>query len=373
MKIGIEEEFITIDSSNLFYTPAAPKILLSMLAKNGIYLSKSSLETPLGRHRFPKSFRELENGFTIVEIKTSPHRDIDSLKEEIIFHRKNLIDAASDNDISILPVGIHPFFSQDLCGIENCAALHIHVGDIKKKCYFNILKYVPHLIALTANSPFVRGKFLAMCSRALYSPSIGIPRNFYERTSDLIINNCLNTIELRACDTQIFPDDVIGAAAVIECLALLSESEKISRSKYETQRKNAIYFGKEKLDTNVLFNKISSSAEELGLTDYVTHFFTRMTGAEWQCRCLQKYNFSTLIESLCDSMKTGNYKIKSSKNMPESQVGISNNLYYLIPYLPIMAVNIIKKIRQDDAVNTTTLFGRHPEKIESELLFDNIE
>jgi hypothetical protein len=357
MLIGVEEEFIIVSTSNFFYTPAAPKVLLSMLFKDRRYLSKSSLETPLASGKIPKTKKDFIRGFSIIETKTSPHKDIDSLKEEIIFHRHNLIDHVKDNNLALLPTGIHPFFSPEKCGIENCASLHIHV-DKDKKHFLNILRYIPHIIALTANSPFVDGKFLAMCSRALFSPSIGTPNNFYERNSDLIINRFLNTIELRVCDTQILPEDVIGIVATIECIAKLDSKKRIEKMEYVAQRKNAIYKGKKEIDIHSLFEEIRNIAEELSLNDYVDNFFKRKTGAEWQCKCSNEYGFSTLLTSLWTSMKKESYTIKKSNNNINAKIEEGKNILYLLPYSPFLLYSILKKIRQDDAVYTTDLFGQ---------------
>ena len=369
MLIGVEEEFILVSASNFFYTPSAPKVLLGLLFKDRKYLSKSSLETPLTGGKIPKRKSDFVRGFSIVETKTSPHKDIDSLKEEINFHRNNLIETVEDHNLALLPIGIHPFFSLKTSGIENCAALHLHI-DKDKKYYFNILEYIPHIIALTANSPFVDGNFLAMCSRALYSPSIGVPNNFYERNSDLIINNSLNTVELRVCDTQILPEDVIGLVATLECIAKLDDTKKIAKSWYITQRKNAIYNGKNGIDISGLFDKIRDIAEELSLTNYVHDFFTRKTGAEWQCECLNDYGFSTLLTSLWESLKKGRYNIKKSDDSIDTEIKETKNIWYLFPYSPFLIFNILKKIRQDDAIHTTDLFGRNPRKIIGESLYE---
>ena len=366
MLIGIEEEFILVSASNFFYTPSAPKVLLSMLFKDRRYLAKSSLETPLTGGKVPKTKKDFVRGFSIVETKTSPQKDIDSLREEIIFHRKNLIDVVEDQNLALLPIGIHPFFSLKTSGIENCAALHIHI-DKDKKHYFNILRYIPQIIALTANSPFVDGNFLAMCSRALYSPSIGVPNNFYERNSDLIINNSLNTVELRVCDTQILSEDVIGLVATLECIAKLDNTKKIEKSLYVTLRKNAMYNGKKGIDTPSFLEDIRSISEELSLSDPIKNFFTKKTGAEWQYECVNTYGFATLLTSLWASMKKEKYVIEKSHNEVNTEIKNARNIWYLLPYSPFLIYNILKKIRQDDSVHATDLFGRLDNKTEHDL------
>ena len=113
MRFGVEEEFIIVNKSNYFHTPAAPKVLLRMILKDKIYLNKSSLETPLGREKYPRTKDDLIKGFSIAETKTSPHEDIDSLREEILFHRYNLMDAAKDQNWPYFPL-VFILFIQEL-------------------------------------------------------------------------------------------------------------------------------------------------------------------------------------------------------------------------------------------------------------------
>jgi hypothetical protein len=367
MAFGIEEEFLVVDPSNFFYTPGAPKLLLRLLYNDKRYLSKSSMESILGREgRFSlKNRNDLVKGFSVVETKTSPQKCIDSLKDEVIFHRNNLAEAAKDSNLAILPVGIHPLFSKEICGTENVAALHIHI-ESKKQYYQNILRNIPQMISLTANSPFSNGEHSAMSSRALFSPSIGIPNNFYKRKSDLIINRHFNTIELRACDTQILPDDVIGAAATIQCIARSPLRKGIKRCDYVAQRQEAIYRGKAKMDLETLLNEISGVAEELSLSDYVSKFFNRKTGGELQYECFKNYGFPTLLSSLWRSFEKGRFVVDSSNVSDDTTIKPNNYLIYLFIYSPIHFFDTLKKIRRDDLVNTTDFFGKNPsEKVES--------
>jgi hypothetical protein len=59
---------------------------------------------------------------------------------------------------------------------------------------------------------------------------------------------------------------------------------------------------------------------------------------------------------------------KSDINL-DTNINIANFHKYLLMYSPILIFNILKKIRQDDAVNTTTLFGKDPTNIKTESLF----
>lgn len=368
--LGIEEEFITVSESNFFYSPSAPKLLTKLILKNQNYIQKSSLETPLGRTGISIGNMSCSNGFSIVEIKTSPHKCIDSLREELVFHRGNLAETAKQNGLALLPAGLHPLFSPDILGIENCAALHVHLGGTKKESYLNILRNIPKLIALTANSPFFSGKPFAMSSRAMFSPSIGIPQNYYKRKSDLIFNKYLNTTELRVCDTQILPDDVVGAAATIACISQMAPVKKISRFEYESEREKSIFQGKTAVETMDLYNQIRDISEKLSIDDYVSFFFKRTTGAEWQLNCAERFGLPTLLSSLWDSMRKGYLNINVASHSIDNEIHDIYNLLFLVPYSPILVMNILKKIEQDDALNTTTLFGRDPETLTQEGLYN---
>ncbi len=369
MTIGVEEEFIVVDPENFFYAPCAPQILLKLISKDKVYLAKSSLESPFARGRFSFCKREdLKKGFSIVEVKTSPHKCIDSLGEEVKFNRDNLIEAVNDLNLALLPTGIHPLFSKKNCGLENTAALHIHITN-NEKSYYNILGCIPQIISLTANSPFVEGKFLAMSSRALHSRAIGVPNNFFERTSDLIVNQHFKTIEVRACDTQLFSNDVIGVAATILCIAQKPICKKIRKFDYIRQRREAINNGRQNVETEMIFKEIATIADELSLSDYITEFFRRKTGAELQLECYRQYGIPSLLPSLWDSMKRDYFIVGNSISTINTTINENNFLYYLFIYSPLFFWNLLKKIRQDDAVHTTELLGSDPSKIVTSSLY----
>lgn len=369
--LGIEEEFITVSDSNFFYSPSAPRLLTKLILKNFDYISKSSLETPFGRNGISICNMSFSNGFSIVETKTSPHKCIDSLKEELVFHRSNLVETAKENGLAVLPIGLHPLFSPDICGIENCAALHVHLGKTCKGSYLNILKNIPKLIALSANSPFYSGKLSAMSSRAMFSPSIGIPQNYYERKSDLIFNKFLKTTEVRVCDTQILPTEAVAVAAVVTCISEMVPNKKISGSEYQIDREKSIMQGKNGISTIDLYNAIEDISIELSLNDYVKFFFKRITGAEWQIDCANRFGLPTLLSSLWDSMEKGYLNIQPATHAINNDICDIHNLLFLLPYSPILLKNIFKKIKQDDAVNTTTLFGNDPRNLADGGFYDN--
>ena len=69
-------------------------------------------------------------------------------------------------------------------------------------------------------------------------------------------------------------------------------------------------------------------------------------------------------------MKKGRYNIKRSDNSIDTEIKEAKNIWYLLPYSPFLIFNILKKIRLDDAIHTTDLFGRDPRKIIGESLYE---
>ncbi len=93
--IGVEEEFFIVNGETLFPTSFTPKIILKLIKKNSCYLTKSTMESPVNKDFF-------KAGFPIIELKTSPHSDVNSLLDEIKHHRGTLTDIAREEHIFIV-------------------------------------------------------------------------------------------------------------------------------------------------------------------------------------------------------------------------------------------------------------------------------
>ena len=129
------------------------------------------------------------------------------------------------------------------------------------------------------------------------------------------------------------------------------------------RRNDAICKAKESIDTEELYNEIYNIAEELSLTDYVHYFFTRKTGAEWQLECFNNYGLSTLLRSLWVSMREGKYTIEKSNTEINTEIRGGNNIWFLFLYSPFLILNLIKKLKQDDSLRTTDLFGQRKKEV----------
>jgi carboxylate-amine ligase len=142
--------------------------------------------------------------------------------------------------------------------------LHVHVGvpsgDMAVGVIGMLVQNLPHLLALSANSPFWNGvdTGLASCRAALYRllPHAGVPRYFRNwkefRTFYRVMEDCqairsprdiywdirpqpmLGTVEFRICDTPPTLAATLGVVALIRCLVisaqrLLQERPKLLR------------------------------------------------------------------------------------------------------------------------------------------------
>jgi len=343
MKIGIEEEFLVVDPDTLFYSPGAFLIGNRLIYQNGEYFKKSSVELPLNSESIKRSFQQVKKGFSVVEIKTDPHENIEELRDELKRHRKKIIEVAEENNLYLIPAGLHPLYSSNNTLPDNCAALHIHIENKSEKVYSRILNMVPFLISISTNSPFYNGKFKAMSTRALISPHMGAPVNRYKRTSDLIINKSLNTVEIRTLDIQVTLDESIGIAEIVKKIAEEPVFEKeLSRNQYKDDRKKAINDGK---------GSVSISDEEYEVLcnsgKYAKQVLESKNGSSWQMEIMNEYDISSVVYSLWESFKKDK-KIKVNRS-DKIEVDRINpfDLLHLLPYSPFFFIKKFKKYRQD--------------------------
>jgi carboxylate-amine ligase len=137
--------------------------------------------------------------------------------------------------------------------------MHVHVGmpsgDMAIGVINGLVQYLPHLVALSANSPFWQGvdTGLASCRSALYRslPHAGVPRYFAKwrdfRNFLRVMRDCkaiespkdiywdirprpeLGTIEFRVCDMPPNMETVLGIVALIRALAVATQRLLVER------------------------------------------------------------------------------------------------------------------------------------------------
>jgi carboxylate-amine ligase len=157
--LGIELELQLIDPTSNNLVPAAAKLI------NG-----------LAEKLFPVKFKH-DITSEMIEINSGIHTDADQLFEEMSRVRDTLCDTASSLEIQLSGGGTHPFMRwQDLhispesrakylagnygyLAYKNTVfGLHIHIGASNGDDAISLIRkltpYIPHLIAMSASSPF---------------------------------------------------------------------------------------------------------------------------------------------------------------------------------------------------------------------------
>lgn len=203
----------------------------------------------------------------MVEVGTKVCTDIKDARRQISFLRKSISDIATGLGYKIGAAGSHPFSHwkdqpitpkeryqmlirelQDTARANLIFGLHVHVGiedETMRLHVANSIRYfLPHIYALSTNSPFWEGRntgFKSFRPKVFDKfPRTGIP-DYFESVSEyndyvnlLIKTGCIDeatkiwwdcrihpkfpTIEIRICDIPLTIDETITIAALIQAL-----------------------------------------------------------------------------------------------------------------------------------------------------------
>ncbi|WP_299390252.1 carboxylate-amine ligase [uncultured Gelidibacter sp.] len=292
----------------------------------------------------------------VVEVGTNICKDISEARRELTHLRKSISNIAGTLGFKIAAAGTHPFTKwetqlmtpnprydeivnelQDTARSNLIFGLHVHVGIEDKQLALhltNAMRYfLPHLYALSTNSPFWEGRntgFKSFRSKIFDKfPRTGIPGVFqtvaeYEHYIDILIKTkCIDnpkkiwwdirihpvfpTVEVRICDVPMTIEETLSIAALIQALvaklyklrtqnlnfmlyhrALINEN-KWRASRYGLEGK-MIDFGKEiEVPTKELMLEllefVDDVVDELGSRKEIEHIKTMLvngTGADRQ-------------------------------------------------------------------------------------------
>jgi carboxylate-amine ligase len=249
--LGIEEEFQMVDR----HTGQLSSHILTMLEK--------------GAAQFGDKIKA-EMLQSTVEIASDICPNILAARLELQQTRTMLLKLAEQEGLSLVSAGTHPTGSwieqlatpneryaeleeqlQDICRSILIFGLHVHVGlgdaenhELAINLVNQLRSWLPHLLALSTNSPFWAGRFTGIKSyRSVVwrpFPRSGVPESFacwsdYERyvqslISAGIIDNgkkiwwdvrphpFFNTIEFRICDMPATIEDTLALAALCQAL-----------------------------------------------------------------------------------------------------------------------------------------------------------
>src|SRR5580700_9088202 len=250
LSIGIEEEYQTIDPES---RDLRSHIGLEMIEKGKAVLVE----------RVKPEMHQ-----SVIEAGTRICRNIQEAKTEIHLIRRSLIDLAKQHGLRLAAGASHPFAdwsTQEIYPDERyhtivedmqmvaranlIFGLHVHIGVEDPETAIHIMNaaryFLPHILALSTNSPFWRGIKTGLKSyRAKVFdkfPRTNIPDSFssyseFENFINLLIKtNCLdnakkiwwdvrphpffNTVEIRVCDLPMRADETLAITALIQATA----------------------------------------------------------------------------------------------------------------------------------------------------------
>jgi carboxylate-amine ligase len=245
--IGIEEEYQTIDPVTF---DLRSHINAEIIAK--------------GKRQLDEAIKA-EMHQSVVEVGTGVCKNIKEAKADILNLRRAMVKLASENGLLLCAGATHPFADwreQDIYPDERYRqvvedmqlvarsnlifGLHVHIGIEDRETAIHLMNqmryFLPHLLALSANSPFWIGLNTGLmsyrCKVFDKFPRTNIPDTFtswsdYEAFVKLLVRtNCIDnakkiwwdvrphpffsTVEVRICDIPMRADESIALAALIQ-------------------------------------------------------------------------------------------------------------------------------------------------------------
>src|SRR6267378_362981 len=255
--LGIEEEFAIIDPDTRELRSHIQEIL-----EGGKIVLKEQIKPEMHQ--------------SVVELGTEICDSIEHARTHVIHLRSKLAELAGRSGLKIASVGTHPFshwrnqhitdgerYKQIIEDMQLLAranlifGLHVHVGVPDREGAIHVMNqaryFLPHLYALSVNSPFWVGENTGLKGYRLKVferfPRTGIPDSFeslseYDDYCKLLVKTgCIDnakkiwwdirlhpffdTLEVRVCDAQSRVDDTLAIAALIQ--AVIAKLYKLIR------------------------------------------------------------------------------------------------------------------------------------------------
>ncbi|MCC7155762.1 MAG: carboxylate-amine ligase [Bryobacterales bacterium] len=250
--IGIEEEYMTVDPDT--------RELRSHIDAEIIEKGKLQL-----RERVKPEMHQC-----VVEVGTGICRNIKEARDEVKWIRRSMVDLAKQNGLRLAAAATHPFSDWRKQGIypderymtivedmqlvaraNLIFGLHVHIGIEDRETTIHIMNaaryFVPHILALSTNSPFWLGDETGLrsyrCKVFDKFPRTNIPDYFssyseYENMVQLLVKTgCIDnakkiwwdlrphphfsTLEFRVCDLPMRADETIALAALIQATVVM--------------------------------------------------------------------------------------------------------------------------------------------------------
>jgi carboxylate-amine ligase len=364
LTIGIEEEYQTIDPET---RDLRSHIELEIIEKGKAVLTERVKPEMHG---------------SVVEAGTRICRNIKEAKSEIRMIRRKIIELARQNGLRLAAAASHPFADwskqeiypdqryqtivedmQMVARANLIFGLHVHIGVEDPETAIHIMNaaryFLPHILALSTNSPFWRGMDTGLksyrCKVFDKFPRTNIPDYFpsygeYESFVNLLIRtNCIdnakkiwwdirphpyfNTLEFRVCDIPMRAEETIALAALIQAtvaklykLYSMNQGFRLYRRALIMENKwralrygidgKLIDFGK-RVEVpmrdlmNEYFEIIDDVVDELGSReeiDYIREILKNGTGADRQLRVWRETrDLTKVVDYIIEETEAGLY------------------------------------------------------------------
>ncbi len=359
--VGIEEEFQLIHPETRDLRSSVTEILAS-----GQELLRDQLKQEMYQ--------------AMIEVGTTICNDVEEARKEVVSLRSTVGRLADEAGVRLMASGAHPFarwqdlditqddrylqLSENLQDIARTIAvygLHVHVGvddrDRAIELMNEVRYFLPHILALSVNSPFWEGRDTGIKSyRSVIwgrMPRSGIPDHFtswdeYRHFVDTLLRTRsidepkkiwwdirphphFNTLEFRICDMPTRVEETIALAALFQAIVcklsrLRSKNlgfRTYQRSLIAENRWRAMRYG---IDGSLIdFGKVSEVpmrslalellefvddvVDDLGSREALKTVHTILeegTGADRQLRKYEETrDFKAVVDYLCDETKRG--------------------------------------------------------------------
>jgi len=246
--IGVEEEFQIIDPETRELRSHVQEML-----EEGRLLLKERVKPEMHQ--------------SVIEVGTGICANVAEVRKDVTDLRREIIGLARRNGMGVAAAGTHPFSRWEeqkiypdprydsivqelqLVARSNLIfGLHVHIGIKDRAVAFDILNearyFLPHLLALSANSPFWMGRNTGLKSyrtkvferfpRTGIPPVFPTPAEFDEFVRILVATNSIDngkkiwwdlrphpffeTIEFRICDIPMRLDETVAIAALVQAI-----------------------------------------------------------------------------------------------------------------------------------------------------------
>lgn len=359
--LGVEEEYMVIDPESRELKSHQQKIVIE-----GQKVIKDKVKAEMHQ--------------AVVEVGTDICQNIDEAFEDVATLRKTISHIAGDLGLWVAAAGTHPFshwknqliteharYNEIVNELQEAArsnlifGLHVHVGmenrDMANHIANSTRYFLPHIYALSTNSPFWEGRttgYKSFRTKVFDKfPRTGIPETFesieaYDNYVKLLVKtNCIdnakkiwwdlrvhpffNTVEFRICDVPMTVPETIAIAALFQGIcakiyklrtqnlnfmqysrALINEN-KWRASRYGIDGR-LIDFGKEEeVNTRVLIYElldfIDDVVDPLGsrqAIQYVHRMLENGTGADRQLKVFEESNsLVSVVDYMHDQFLAG--------------------------------------------------------------------